>query len=298
MSNPSSRQLSLTGLICCGCLGVFALVAMLPAAERAQGVASRIRCASNLHQIGLAMTMYANNELRNGQSFPRTYYDLDTADQPKFFTNWKQPESFGKGAPEANDVTAAVYLLLKTQDLPPSALVCPESGKKALQFHHRTDDKGKDVSDPHPIAEKPASLSNFPGMDYVSYSFQNPYASKDALLTGWKWNIILGADFALAADLNPGGKAEAMVKPNSPRKELAAANSRNHGGAGQNVLYADGHVDFQFTPFCGPVLPDKTADNIYTRRSGSKGDPIIGPPMDHDDNVLLPTADYKPAKGK
>ena len=36
-------------------------------------------------------------------------------------------------------------------------------------------------------------------------------------------------------------------------------NSRNHGGEGQNVLYADGHASFERTPTVGV-----DHDNIYT----------------------------------
>jgi hypothetical protein len=43
-------------------------------------------------------------------------------------------------------------------------------------------------------------------------------------------------------------------------------------------------------------MNDGTADNIFCRRTGAKGDPVYGPPMDRFDSVLLPTADYKAQK--
>jgi len=52
--------------------------------------------------------------------------------------------------------------------------------------------------------------------------------------------------------------------------KLARANSNNHGRAGQNVLYADGHVEFQNSPFCGMLRAstfggtNTMRDNIYT----------------------------------
>lgn len=147
-----------------------------------------------------------------------------------------------------------------------------------------------------PLADAKAALSNFPGMDYLSYSFQDMYAGPDALMTGWKWNRAISGDYAIAADLNPGGKAVAAVKPGSPAKDLSEANSPNHARAGQNVLYGDGRVEFQTTPFCGAKMDDGTADNIYCRRPGAKGDAVYGPPMDRFDSVLLPTADYKAEK--
>ena len=132
------------------------------------------------------------------------------------------------------------------------------------------------------------------------------------------------------ADLNPGGSAVASVvakqmplwrttryrreaeSPDSAKftAELKQANSPNHAGLGQNVLYVDGYVEFQPTPFCGmprPVPGDVgPRDNIYIRHfklaTGSpkpaNADPIIGPPMDQYDSVLLPVASTGAAKRK
>jgi hypothetical protein len=65
------------------------------------------------------------------------------------------------------------------------------------------------------------------------------------------------------ADKNPGtgGKADDVTRPahDAPRLEMVWGNSNNHKKAGQNVLYADMHVDFVNTPYCGVG-----GDNIYT----------------------------------
>ncbi|MEM6560527.1 MAG: prepilin-type N-terminal cleavage/methylation domain-containing protein, partial [Planctomycetota bacterium] len=56
-------------------IGIIALLIsiLLPSLNRARETANRVKCASNLRQIGLAMILYANDE-RNG-AFPRTVYD-------------------------------------------------------------------------------------------------------------------------------------------------------------------------------------------------------------------------------
>src|SRR5947208_12186904 len=58
-------------LVVLSILGLLASM-LLPVVNRARERSNRIKCASNLKQIGLALNMYSNNE-RNG-SFPRTLF--------------------------------------------------------------------------------------------------------------------------------------------------------------------------------------------------------------------------------
>lgn len=163
-----------------------------------------------------------------------------------------------------------------------------------------------------PVAERARELANFPKVENLSYSMANPYPSRDALNVGFRWNSGLGEEFALFADMNPGSnelaaaKFESMppimtaaMRPIPMTNVQRAANSPNHGGQGQNILFADGAVTFQQTPFAGPAREGGKRDNIYTRHfdgapSVDAGDPIMGSPMDAKDNVLLPTAKARP----
>ena len=72
------------------------------------------------------------------------------------------------------------------------------------------------------------------------------------------------------------------VRPDSPRSALRLGNSNNHNKLGQNVLYADGRVDFAGSPLVGI-----SGDNIYTTKNHS----VVDSPADALDNILLPTDD-------
>src|SRR5437016_9698595 len=105
MRNAHSRfGLTLSDLVVALAVLLLFGAAIVPAAiSRWREQATRVKCASNLRQIGQAMMMYANTETRTNGSFPRTYYDPKN-EKVVAFTHWDQPNSFGDGAPDANDV--------------------------------------------------------------------------------------------------------------------------------------------------------------------------------------------------
>ena len=128
----------------------------------------------------------------------------------------------------------------------------------------------------------------------LSYSYQNPYPNERAIELGFKLNNSISAEFAVASDMNPGAvggnKNVLGVTPTSGAQQMKMANSGNHDGDGQNVLYGDGHVEFQQNPFVGVQR-----ENIFTARTGEKPDPktelIVASPYDANDSILLPTDD-------
>ena len=170
----------------------------------------------------------------------------------------------------------ALYLVLRTQELTSEVFVCPSSSAERSMAG--------------------ATGSNFESGDVLSYSYNNPYPSKTARdqMKGHQATAP-ASEFALAADLNPGREALLTLTPTSPRSEMMKANSDNHNRDGQNVLYGDGHVEFQSTPFAGErrnVGGREFRDNIYVSGGDGTGVPpaVLGPMADEHDSIVLPAA--------
>jgi len=133
----------------------------------------------------------------------------------------------------------------------------------------------------------------------LSYSIANPFPSQAAIDNGYKWNNTLGAEFAIAGDMNPGvsGTNYNVGTPNtnSSAKDMQKANSQNHQGAGENVLFGDGHVEFVQNPFCGTqrdcVYTNAGAANSPTSNANPKKD-VNAVPKWSGDSVLIPAYDW------
>jgi prepilin-type processing-associated H-X9-DG protein len=262
-------------------VAVFAMLMVVTFALAVVGKAddrnARIKCASNLRQIGQAILLYSND---TKGSYPRTIYDPAKADQPRAYTGVNAGDPFAKGGPDANDVSAAIFLLLRTEDIISATFVCPSSSARPDNYGGR----------PHTALGK----SNFPSADFLSYSYANPYPSARAVDQGYKLEQGIAPEFAVAADMNPGSDAPTKLTPGSPISDLRKGNSLNHNSNGQNVLFGDGHVEFQNNPFCGT-----NRDNIYTYGDSgfdvkanaacpTGGAGILGSPVSVEDSVLLP----------
>jgi prepilin-type N-terminal cleavage/methylation domain-containing protein/prepilin-type processing-associated H-X9-DG protein len=274
-------------------IGIIALLIsiLLPSLNRARETANRVKCASNLRQIGQAILLYAND---NRGAYPRTLYNAASA------TTWATgatcSDPFASGAQEApNDVTAALFLLLRAGDITSEVFTCPSSNASKWDYGGGTNTA--------------QNWCNWTGgvtgvLNNESYSYENPYPNNTAVSNGFKLNTSISAEYAVASDLNPGQSgSEASggtqgqvntVNTGSSAKQMQSANSTNHSGAGQNVLFGDGHVEFDQNPFVGVQR-----DNIFTCY-GTTGPPanggpstaspaIVNSPGDGNDSILLPT---------
>jgi len=291
-------------------MGIIALLAaiLLPVLGRAREQANRVKCASNLKQIGLAMIMYAEGETHNGYSFPRTYFDPTNHEiigvsaqsaAPGYNRANPFPDNVGH-----NNVQASFFLLARTQGLPASIWNCPSTDARPDPFAGGAGVGGGD------LVQGYCSWDSQP-VQYLSYSMQCPFPSFQAIVKGLRWELGLNSDFALAADMNPGriqGVIPVAVGPSPDvTPDTMVLNSLNHGSEGQNVLYADGRVEWQATAYAGEMRgagANWSRDSIYTAvndlgrfyddhgRVGVSPDLVIEvtQPQDERDTPLLPTA--------
>jgi hypothetical protein len=177
-----------------------------------------------------------------------------------------------------NNVTAAVFLLLRTQDVAPDVFICPSSNGVRENFGGGSNS-----------AQSRSNFTKLP--DNLSYSYANPYPDDAAVSNGYRLGTTTRSDFALGADLNPGKQGNYDVTaptPTSSQRDMRLANSANHSKAGQNVLFNDAHVAWEQDPFVGVQR-----DNIYTCSGSTDGSAptsatIVDTPKWPGDSVLLP----------
>jgi prepilin-type N-terminal cleavage/methylation domain-containing protein/prepilin-type processing-associated H-X9-DG protein len=278
-------------------IGIIALLIsiLLPSLNRARETANRVKCASNLKQIGSALLLYSNE---NRNAYPRGF--ATTADAVNLTNQGSMDGNFftnvGVSPVGTNNVPAALFLLLRTQDISAEVFTCPSSNAEKDNFGGGTNTA--------------LNRSNFSDIGKnLSYSYANAYPTATAISAGYKLNNSLSPEFAIAADMSPGildgDDNIKAVTTTSSQAQQKFANSNNHDGDGQNVLFGDGHVEFVQNVFVGinrdhiygPALVGTpinywTGGNAtsYGYRQGNTAVNLLSP-LDANDSVLFPADD-------
>ncbi len=230
---------------------VVAIMALLisiivPAAQQALESARRVTCRTQLRGIGQALVMYAGD------------HDGRLPIAPGSSGEFANVGAARNAEPEAGDptpVSATLWAILRRGGLDAKMFVCPST-------RHAADSAGA----------LDADVWDFESADRLSYAIQYPYGSRTNLGQATAVPSMVpvlgdrGPHHGDGGDLSamPTASAEAIRAWLDDAENRKRVNSANHGGAGQNVVYADGHGEWRASPLAGP-----REDNIYSVQSGA-----------------------------
>lgn len=268
----STRRTAFTLVELLVVIGIIALLMsiLIPTLSKARESANRVKCASNLRQMGQAFVVYGNE---NKQSYPRIRHtpavDPFYLDRQPVQTTELNADPFALTA--FNDTKASLFLLIRYGYVTSATMICPS-----------TDDVADDFEGMKP-SERATFTRRYPNDEdrNISYTYNCPFPDQDALAAGCKVKLSsFGSEYAIASDLSL-----QRCNTDSPAGEhdIGSAgrkgNSKNHGKKGQNVLYGDGHVEWRDTNRCG-----KNGDNIFASIRNVYCNPQS--PADPTDSVL------------
>ena len=158
-----------------------------------------------------------------------------------------------KPFPQTGSVTASLWILT-LQGMSPKLFVC------------KTDPA---ISTYASVLSGASYFDNIQSDTQISYSAAYPWKA-DGTVGKW-WSNTTDASLPLLADMAPEqgtGKPTRYLTPAAAPRDGKTWNSGNHDGDGQNVAYADVHVDYVKRPDVG-----QGDDNIWT----TSGSPSAGP---------------------
>jgi hypothetical protein len=234
---------------------------LIPSLGRAKELANRAACGANITGITKALNLYA---AENADQFPVVQFAPygPAQNNPSGVTVGNAADTLSSyygslSTNQAGSPTACVWMLVLKGNVGPKQFIC------------KADPTGPMPSDQTDAAGN--FYNNFQHGSQMSYSFSYPWDSKGDGLGSWRSTV--DSSLPIAADMAPldgtgtptrslgQTQAAAMSSPFFPKN----VNSANHsGGEGQNVGFADTHVEWSKHPYVG-----QGGDSIWTQGAGN-----------------------------
>lgn len=261
---------------------------LLPSLSRARELAKRAVCSSNLRGIGQSQHIYAND---NYEWFSQHYYEPTYTQTVPAVGGVDYVGMLGttgslsirdatspSTSPEASHPSRSLFLLIISGQSTAGQFVCPSSSDEQDDMRNQGSDNqtGGDSE-----AARPGySRFDFKGYTRLSYAYQVPYGRKAKPRETLDQRMPLSADKGPYYQASSSGatgttgsipdeRSTSVSPPNwsdsgpallkKSNEEWRPYNAVNHNFEGQNILFVDGHVDFERKPIAGVFN-----DNIYT----------------------------------
>jgi len=265
----------------CGCLIAVTMTAVVGAKD----AADRTACAANLARLGQALLLYSaeHDDLLPDCGAASTLGGNVPADGFHFPSRASAPGTCAWPAVRAVGNQANLWLLVREGYAEPGLFICPATADRpSLNGASDSAIMGFLAMDPatgRPVSAEDRFLKRV-AAGRCSYSYQNQFAhpDTDVAICGsgpeTTRRCLSPQTLAILADRNPYTRTDLVRQPVVSPIEQPEANSLNHNGTGQNVLYLSGSVEWHTTPRCGATRADGLPDNIYWPDAGLPDDPL------------------------
>lgn len=263
---------------------------LLPSLARAREITKRAVCAANLRGIGQGMKVYSND---NSDFYPTAPFreggggGTNNTNLVNFVNQMGRTltTQSTNTTPTNVSVSRSLFILVTEGTTTAKQFLCPSSGDTE-------DDLRNGTGTSETAAQPGVNRFDFKGYPNLSYGYQIPFGPRarpnenldprmalmadkgpffEAAASATDGNTPIVPDQLVGGTLYPANPGNIVLTgvANNAADILRAGNdkwrnfnSRNHSGEGQNILFNDGHVDFERRPIVGVNY-----DNIYTQQT-------------------------------